>query len=178
MRPFIRMAIMVVAVFAISLLGQPSVAAPNNGANNPTATPKFIDSPVFGVPFLESSAVFQGQQAVLGFEIGCYQNMVTPFIHEFSVNGSIVNVTVNVTITPQCFMPTRIFRYAFGADLAPGVYEVRLFARYGGNVVFPKGQLPLQVLAAEPVPTLQPRALLMLMAAMLLIGLWMMRIRF
>lgn len=154
----------------------PSVAQPATDMASATAGPKFVNEPVFGVPFLESGDVFQGQQAVLGFEIGCRQNLISPIIHEFAVNGSVVNVTVNVTITPQCFMPTRIFRYAFGGDLPPGVYEVRLFARYGGTVVA-KGTLPLQVLAAEPVPALQPRALLVLLAAMLLIGLWSMRLQ-
>jgi hypothetical protein len=171
-----RMAVMVVGLFAMTLLVQSSTAAPINGAQNSTVVPKFTD-PVFGVPFLESSTIFQGQQAVLGFEIGCRQNMISPNIHEFSINGSVVNVTVNVGLTQQCFMPTRIFRYAFGADLAPGVYEVRLFARYSG-LVFPKGQLPLQVLAAEPVPTLRSHVLLALMTGMLLIGLWAVRIRF
>jgi hypothetical protein len=153
-----------------------SVAQPIPESAGATATPKFIDSPVFGVPFLESNAVSQGQRAVLGFEIGCYQNMISPNIHAFAVNGAVVNVTVNVTITPQCFMPTRIFRYAFGGDLPPGVYEVRLFARYGGTVVA-RGTIPLQVLVAEPVPALQPRPLLLLLAVMLLIGLWSIRLR-
>jgi hypothetical protein len=166
---------MVVSLFAMALLVQPSTAASIEGAQNLTVVPKFTD-PVFGEPFLESSTLFQGQQAVLGFEIGCRQNMVSPNIHDFSVNGAVVNVTVNVALTPQCFLPTRIFRYAFGADLAPGIYEVRLFARYTGNFVVAKGTLPLQVLAAEPVPTLRPHVLLALIMGMLLIGLWAVRI--
>lgn len=176
MRLMTRASLMLLGLFLAGWFLRPAMASPVTEPVATAAAPKFLNSPVFGPPFLEANTVFQGQQAVLGFEIGCNQNLVSPLIHDFSVNDNVVSLTVNVTITLQCF-PTGIFRHSFGADLSPGAYEVRLFARYG-NLIVPKGSVPLQVLAAEPVPTLQSFALLLLITFLTLTGLWVLRMRF
>lgn len=140
--------------------------------------------PIFDPPVMEPAQARAGEQVLVAVRVGCQQNLVAfplsiadDIWRTVVISGSMIDITVRATYRFQCVLSPQTYRFRLGTNIPPGNYQVRLFADYEPAFVLPRGTGTLQVIAAEPVPTIGHRGLLWLFVALLIGGLAIARLR-